>query len=160
MNTKLGNFQVTTVEFVPVLDTNEVVAGDVMCATLPIALAGQAPVTGRFRIEIVGLSILDKDDKGGLLDVVFLKSDVQLGTVNAAISITDANAENIIGIVPITSYYDLINSQRAQPGFDPIFTELASQYLYVALVARATNTYTASGIKGWVSVRIHNLGQS
>lgn len=154
---KIGNFQTITRKVALALDTSQYAAGDVLSDTVEIALADVAPATGRLRIEIVELKVLDKDDQGGLLDVVFLKSNVSLGTKNAAISISAADAAQILGTVEVTSYKDFVNSQHARPGFDPINAELDSQRLYVSAVSRDTKTYTAAGLELTVSVRLHNL---
>jgi hypothetical protein len=94
--------------------------------------------------------VLDKDDKGTALDILFLKTDVTIGTENSAVSISDANADEILGVVEIAAadYVDLVNSQIAsKPNLSLVVeSDSGSQSLYVAAISRAASTYTASGI--------------
>jgi hypothetical protein len=99
---------------------------------------------------------LDVDDQGEAFDLVFLSSNVALGTENAAVSISDANAAYVVGVVEIGAgdYVDLANSQAAHKenlgiGFQCAAGETS---LWVGAVSRGTGTYTASGIKLKISI--------
>jgi len=99
---------------------------------------------------ILSLVVLDKDDQGVALDVVFLRTNVSLGTENDAVTVTDANADEILGIVEVAAsdYVDLANSQLASMTglYIVVDAAAAATSLYVAAISRGTGTYTASGI--------------
>ena len=134
------------------LDTNIYATGEVLADTQEIANAVRVNAgTGIVQSVIV----LDKDDQAGALDIVFLKTNVSLGTENSAVSITDANADEIQGIVKVgaADYVDLVNSQLATklPG-DPngagfgVQADTGATSLFVGAISRDAKTYTASGI--------------
>lgn len=101
-------------------------------------------------ILLKSIVVLDKDDQGIEMDLVFLRSNVALGTEDAAVSITDDNAEEIVGIVnvPTSAYADLVNSQVAV--VDDInlimVADGSSPDLYIAAVTRGTPTYASGEI--------------
>lgn len=128
-------------------------AGDVLVDTLRIE--GAVPVGGDVAI-LRSVVIIDKDDQGAAMDLVFLDSNVSIGTPNAVVSITDANAAKIVGVLEIanTGYIDLIGSQALTL---PLSGELAmplktlggatsDRNLYVAAITRGTPTHTAAGL--------------
>lgn len=135
----------------PTADTSIFASGDVIADTEIIP--GQVFRAAKGVSMLRSLTVLDKDDQGTAIDVVLLSRLVSLGTENAAISITDANAEAILGVVSVAAadFTDLINSRvatksdinlalAADPGSN-------SAELYAALVCRSgTPTYTASGL--------------
>lgn len=128
------------------LSTDQYAAGDVLAATQAVSAAFRSPGMGG---RIKSLVVLDKDDKAGDLDVVFLKTNVSIGTENAAVSVTDANADEVVGVVEVVEadYVDLVNSQIAVKELDIVVEAPAdSDDLYVAAISRDTDTYTASGI--------------
>jgi hypothetical protein len=97
------------------------------------------------------LTLLDQDDQGVAIDLVFLDDSGSLGTENAAVSVTDAVAQGIGAVVPIavSDYTDLVNSQVASVENLGIMLQAASSdtSLYVAGIVRSgTPTYTASGL--------------
>jgi len=129
-------------------DTNQYAANDVLSATQELASAGRvAAGTG----YIQSITVLDKDDQGVEMDVVFLDADVGIGTENAAVSVADSDAVAIVGIVNIETgdYTDMINSQFATVkniGL-PYKCAAGATSLYVATVTRGgTPTYTAAGL--------------
>lgn len=129
------------------LDTAAYAAGDVLADTQEITTAMRVNGgTGVWQ----SLVVLDKDDQGQALDVVLLRTNVSIGTENAAVSITDANADEILGIVEVTAgnYVDLVNSQQVTKSNLGIVVDAAagSTSLFVAAISRGTGTYTASGI--------------
>jgi len=98
---------------------------------------------------IHSLELLDKDDQGGALDIVFLRSNVSLGTVNAPVSLSAANAAEVIGIVSITAadYVDLVNSQVVTVGIVGLVIQPTSgTSIFVSMISRDAKTYTASGL--------------
>lgn len=134
------------------LDTNIYAAGDVLADRQIIAACVSADDANGY---LVGMQILDEDDQAAAgMTVVFLSDDVSLGTENAAVSITDANARHIIGVVPIASgdWVDLINSKlvtkvMGDTGLPMAITpKSGTDDIYVALITAGTPTQTASGI--------------
>jgi hypothetical protein len=136
------------------LDAGNVYAdGDVLAA--PQELENVAGLGGGCGV-IQSVLALDVDDQAQAFDLVFLSSNVALGTENAAVSISDANAAYVVGVVEIGAgdYVDLANSQVAHKenlgiGFQCAAGETS---LWVGAVSRGTGTYTASGIKLKISV--------
>jgi hypothetical protein len=144
-------------EFTPVLSTSAYAAGDVLF-TATVKLQDVFPHAADLQknvpaVHLHSINIVDKDDQTAYdIDVVFLRSNVSLGTVNAAISISDANAVEIVGVVQLTAAshsYDLINSKvyhRSQQAFGVMGGLVSSRDLYVSAVVRSsTPTHTASG---------------
>lgn len=129
------------------LDTSAYASGDVLADTQELASA--APVNAGHAL-LHSLVINDKDDQGQALDVVFLRSNVSIGTENAAVSITDANADEILGIVQVSSsdFIDLGGCRVATLSGLGLVLEAgaATTSVYVAAISRGTGTYTASGI--------------
>ena len=100
---------------------------------------------------IHSLILLDQDDQGVAVDLVFLSGSGSLGTENIAVSVTDAVAQTILGTASITTdlYCDLVNSQVAtmrNVGLT-VTADGSSTSLYVAGIVRSgTPTFTASGL--------------
>lgn len=129
------------------LDTSAYADGDILADTQSIASVFLS-TTGTRILESV--TVLDEDDQGMGLDILFLDANNSLGTENAAPSISDANARSIIGRVSISSadFYDLGGCRFAQrAGIGLPLKGNASTTLYVAAISRGTGTYTASGIR-------------
>lgn len=129
------------------LDTSQYASGDVLAAPQEI------PFVGRVRggiVELGSIHLLDKDDNGGILDLVFMNATGSLGAENAACSPTDAVAATILGTVQIASanYVDLDKSQCATKTNLKLGLKCAhnTQSIWVALVSRDTKTYTAAGL--------------
>lgn len=122
-------------------------AGDVLFDTQEIA--GAARVNGGVVI-LQSITILDKDDQAAEVDLVFLEANTSIGTENSAVSISDANAEDILGIVniPTDDYTDLVASQVATTTAVGLEMKAAAgtTSLYVAGITRGTPTHSASGM--------------
>lgn len=139
---------VTVLEVTPVCDTSGAMAdGDVISATAEVANA--VKVTAGYAL-IHSITVLDKDDQGGALDIVLLRTNVSLGTVNGAVSISDTDAEEVLGVVSVSAsdYTDLINSQVATKELVGIAIEAGAgdTSIFLGLISRDTKTYTASGL--------------
>lgn len=136
-------------DLTPTLDTNAYADGDVLFDTTAVASAFDYAAGVR---KLESVHILDEDDQGIALDLVFLDSNVSLGTFNAAPNISDANARKIIGRVSIATgdYIDLGGARIAtKAGIGQLLkAAAASTTLYVAGITRGgTPTYTAAGLK-------------
>jgi hypothetical protein len=129
------------------LDTSAYASGDVLAATQEVA---NAVAANGGKAVLHSVTVLDKDDQGQALDLVFLRTNVSLGTENAAVSITDADAEEILGVVQVTAgdYLDFgANRVATMPSVGLVLEAgAASTSLYLAAVSKGTGTYSASGI--------------
>ena len=130
------------------LDTNAYASGDV--------LADTQAMTACMRVDagtavVHSITLLDEDDQAQALDLLFLRTNVSIGTENSAVSVTDANAREIMGVVEVAAadYVDLVGSQIVTKTNVGIVVDAAAgaDDLYVAAISRGTGTYTASGIR-------------
>ena len=81
-----------------VIDTAIYAAGDVLFATTKIP---GAIYRNSGSSRVIGLTVRCYDDIAPVLNFVFLRSNVALGTINEAPSITDANADYVTGVAHI-----------------------------------------------------------
>lgn len=140
----------TAKTFTPVLDTNIYADNDVMF--IPINVVGAFREPGGSR-ALHSVLVLDGDDQNTDFDLVFFNADVTLGTINLAVSISDADAAKCIGLVRLeaaTDSNDTINSRMFIKTAIGLVLQAASGSadLWVAGVVRSgTPTYTAAGMK-------------
>ena len=96
------------------------------------------------------VQLLDDDDIGGKIDLVFQTDDTTLGTIGAAVSESDANAGDILGFVSLETYFDGINWKMCSKTNIGLVMKAVSttRSLYVAGVNRngGAVTNTAAGI--------------
>lgn len=136
-------------DFTPVLDTNIYADGDVMfiAKELPDFFPSKHETRALHSVIVV-----DGDDQNVAFDLIFSNADITLGTLNNAISISDADAAKIIGIVKFatTDAVDTINSRmffRASIG-QVLRASGTTTSVWISGVTRGgTPTYTASGMK-------------
>ena len=141
------NFRSVVVDVTPVLSTGAYAQNDVLFDFTDVDLGQGSPVRG----TINAFTLLDKDDNGNQVSVfVSDSSTASLGTVNSAVTITDADAATILGYVDTgDTYEDLIASKIVRPSaFAPIGFNSSTGSIYVGGVLRGavTPTHTASGI--------------
>ena len=98
------------------------------------------------RVMLDSIVLLDEGDQASETDLFFLGADVSMGTEDAAISVTDANARKILGAVniPVSAYFDLINSQVAVVRNIGLMMQGETTSLWIAAVTRGTPTYGAT----------------
>ena len=115
---------------------NEVLADYV---EIPNAVA----VTGGSGI-IQSIQLLDDADLGAAVDIVFQTDNTSLGTVNEAVSITDANAADILGYVSLSNYFDGVTWQMATKTNLGLVVKAASdsRSIYAAVVNRSGGNVT------------------
>ena len=134
------------IEVVPVLDTSAYADNDVLFVPIAIPAYRADGANGPAR-KLVTVVILDEADQAQDIDLIFFDATATLGTINAAVSISDADARKILGTVSvlIADYCDTINSQVAtKRGIDLIMQNPA----YLAGVCRSgTPTYAASSLR-------------
>jgi len=109
------------------------------------------PIAGG-AMELRSIEVLDENDQGVALDVIFLDSLVSLGALNGVPAITAVQARAILGIVsvPAVNFIDLGAARVATVQNIGLVLQAAAaaQDLYVAAITRGgTPTYTASGLK-------------
>ena len=150
--------QLTVFTHTPSLDTVALDQDDVLADTEVIAAVFRADDVGGI---LESLTVLDEDNNGEDLRIYFLDADVVMGTEGSAISISDGDAVNILGSVTIAAadFEDLIGSKVANINNIGLVLQPASgtDDLYVAIVGGATNTstYTASGIKLRLGIKLY-----
>jgi len=150
-NTRIANFTNRTVTVTPVLDTNAYTANDVLFPTIELDFGNQL-VSG----VIKHASILDTDDQASqTITLYFAGSNFTLGTANSAISITDADAEKLLGTAAVTTSTDLIGSRFGQNTDIGLPFTVNSGSLYVAASTGGAGTHSASGIKLRVTIEVH-----
>ena len=136
-NVQVRNFRTKVID-VPLTNATSAnyVAGDVFVETQEIDLGGSASFPTRGTIN--NFTLIDKNDLGKQCDVIFLSSNVSVGSADGAVGLSAANSANVLGIVDTgTGYVDLINSKVVKPSaFAPIHFDLTDNKLYVAVVAR------------------------
>jgi len=144
------------------LDTVQYTGGDVLAA--PQELAGVCPAG--HPVKFVSLAMLDKDDQGAATEFYLLRSSAVMGSENAAVAWTDANADEILAMVTVgtADYTDLGSSQFVQKtaaagdaGMGALVYAAAGDSIYIGAVTRGTPTHTASGVTlklGFADARI------
>jgi len=138
------------VEITLSLDTNAYVTGDVLFDAqelVDVCKHGRPAV-------LYSLQLIDEDDQGMAIDLVFLRSNQSIGTENAAFSPSDAVAREILTEVPILAadYNDYTNNQQAikqvsDTGMGVVLKPTTGTSLYVAVVTRGAPTHSASGMR-------------
>ena len=131
-----------------VLSTVQYAANDVLA--IPQVLTACLLENGGKAI-LDSVVLLDKDDQGVAMDLVFSKVITTLGTINGAVSIADADAAHILGTLNIATgdYVDLIGSQIATKLNVGMMLEGADGVddIYIGAITRGgTPTHTAAGI--------------
>lgn len=160
MNTRISNFQTKQVDLQLTTDTSAYATGDVLVATVAVPIFGASPAAP-VRVKVETIEVIDKDALSGAFDIVFLDDNKSLGTINAAVSISDADSLFVAGIVPVTSSsYTVLTAAGqsvAQPTLaNPVFVQTAanSGSIYVGLISRDAKTYTASALYLRLSVQL------
>lgn len=131
-----------------VADTNSYADGDVLA--IPQEITGIFTADRNVR-KLMSLVVQDDDDQGTAIDLVFFNATATLGTINAAVSISDADADKILGVVSIAAadFNDHINSQQAtKTGLELLLkaADGVSSLWIAAIVRSGTPTYSASGL--------------
>lgn len=128
-------------------DTNAYASGDLIADTQELSDVGYRKGSV---VVLKSIVLLDKSDSGVALHFVFLNANTSLGTENAAPSITDANAENILATVSIAAadYVDVGGAKVAtKECLIPLKLASGSTSVYVGIVnSTGTPTYAASDL--------------
>lgn len=136
---------VVNIQVVPVVDTNIYASGDVLFTTT--AVAGALRTSGG-KAVLQSIVILDKDDEKPAMNLVFLRANSSLGTINVAPDIDDTEALDVIGIVPVVAgdYVDLgANSVATIRNVGLTLDATTGTTIYVgAFLTAGTPTFTAA----------------
>lgn len=129
--------------------TSALDAGDVIATTQIVASAFQS-VDGTSVLK--SLLLIDEDDAGAALNVVFLSANSSLGTEGSAPDIDDTEVRDVLGVVAIATgdYVDLGTSRVATKTNIGLAVRAVTgtRDLYVGAINGAgAPTYTASGLK-------------
>ncbi len=138
------------IDFTLSLDTSAYASGDLLADSQSIASAMRA--TDKTAV-LQSLTLNDKDDQGVAMTLYFLSANVSMGTENAAPSISDANADNILGYVDIAAsdWKDIGGTRIASVRSIGLLLKPVSggTNIYIAAVnGTGTPTFTAAGITG------------
>jgi hypothetical protein len=142
-----GGHVMANLSVTPTVDTSIYASGDVLFDTFAIPLAVR---TSGASCQIKSVTLLDKDDNTAAgVDLFFLSANVSLGTVNAAPSITDANAAKIVGFISLVAgdFIDVGGSKVAsKSGLNLEISPATGTTIWVAAITRGTPTQTAGGL--------------
>jgi hypothetical protein len=95
--------------------------------------------------------LFDKDDQAAAgIDLVFFSANTSLGTENTAPTISDANSENILGIIGLiaSDFIDLGGVKVATKTSIGLVIQATTgtRNIYCGLIVRGTPTQTSTGI--------------
>ena len=147
-NKKLNQMKVDLVSITPGTTTNACSDGEIIWDNEK--LENLVAVKGGSCI-LQSVSILDDDDHGGAIDLVFFNASSSLGTEGSAVSVADgAVPDAILGVVNISNYFDGINWKfwhKENIGL-VLKADSDSRDIYVGAVNRSGGplTYTAAGL--------------
>ena len=136
------------VSVTPALDAGNAYAdADVMAVTTEIP---GAVAHGEGSAVLLSLTVIDRGENAGAFHVVFMRSDMALGTINDAPSFADGQADEIIGYVSVAAadYINLQNSQVATvEGLGLELQPSDGTSLYFGVISDGnTNTYAADDL--------------
>lgn len=144
MRTRSLDVDVYTV--VPVLEAAVLADNDVFFVPIEIPLVFERGVARTLQSIVV----LDGDDQAVDIELVFFSANVTLGTLNAAVSISDADAAKCLGAVSLLAashQTDLINSTLyTKTGIGLPMKGVTSSLWVGGIVRSGTPDYSASGM--------------
>jgi len=128
------------------VDTNALAEGDVAFATQEVAgFSTAADITSILQSIVV----IDPDDQGIGIDLIFFNANTTLGTENSAPDIDDTEAQTIIGRVQVGagSFYDLgANRVACVYGIGLPMKAGTGGSIWMAGIARGAPTYAGGHI--------------
>ena len=142
MNVAINNFKTKIIRVTPTVSTSAYTAGNVLFATTAIPISGTA---SNSRGTILSVGIVDRVRTASqTITLTFLRSNVALGSLNAAVSMTTTDALEVVGQVSVTTSVDLVNSRYGEAQSLAIPFEVPSGNLYVAATTSGTPTFSAA----------------
>ena len=129
----------------PTITTAVHASGDVLFE--PVEVTDVARENGG-TVMLDTVKIIDQDEESVAIDLLFLKSDVDIGGANAAATVPDASNSEYLGLVKVVAsdYTDLGEFTVAEKtNLLQVFeTDSDSTSVWVAGIVRATPTYAAA----------------
>lgn len=129
----------------PVVEATALDAGDVVCDSTTITNAVR--VSGGQAV-LQSLTVIDKADQGAALDVYIMDTTgLTFGTLDAAPSISDTDAEKILAVIPIASgdWKDVGGAKVANlSGLSRVVEAASGRNLAFAVTTSGTPTYGAA----------------
>lgn len=122
-------------------------AGDyVGVNTTAITLANAAHGTG-LSATLLEVVVSDRDKQSQPMEIWIFNAAPTLPNSNAAMSISDADNDNVLDVVPVNAWFEqaLGSIGRAQPRSKLVTAGAAD--LYAAIVTRGAPTYTSGGLQ-------------
>ena len=110
-NERLGKMDVDIIDVDLVTDTDATADNGVI--SNPVEIANCVAVNAGSAL-LHSVQLIDDDDDGAAIDLVFTQVATNLGTVNGAIDAADSVAASILGVVSMSSYFDGIAWQISQ----------------------------------------------
>ena len=142
-----GNGAIITHDGTLVTDTDVMASGDVLSDVVEIPNVF-SPAT--LSVIIQSICVVDDAAQDGAFELVFLDAATSIGTVNAAVSTSDAVAASIVGMIPVLSADYGVSSvgwSVATPTFNPIVVRSGTarlKSLWVAAISTDTSTAAAT----------------
>jgi len=142
-----GSGNIITHDVTLVTDTDAMASGDVLSDIVEIP---NVFTPGSLSVIIQSVCLVDDGAQSGIVELVFLDAATSIGTVNAAVSTSDAVAANIVGVIPIVAADYGVGSvgwKVAMPTFNPIVVRSGTarlKSLWVAAVSGGTATAVAA----------------
>lgn len=131
----------------PTLNTSAHADGDLLAN--PEAVTGAVP-DGTAGITITDLVVVDQSDQGIAFDIYFTTESTSWGTLNNAVDITDAKADDLVGLISVVAgdFDDFVKNKVAFKHDLSVSIPHAtdSRSIYIAMVSRGTGTYAADGL--------------
>ena len=130
------------VDVVFTVDAGAHASGDLLAQ--PVKLEGVAFTDTPQRITtLMSVVVIDPDDQGQNLTVVFHNAELpEIGALNAAPTISDAQAATCEGYVALTAYEDVGGARIAcEDGIGLTMKASADGHLWVWLLSKGTGTY-------------------
>lgn len=130
----------------PTLDTgNAYASGDVLFATTLID-ANTSRASGKV-VTLNSIVLVDKVDRGPTypeIVLIFFDSNTSVGAMNAAFSLSDANALTIVSLLKlyVSDFGPFTTFAMAEPDFRPRQMKPSGTAIYVAGIILAAGTYT------------------
>jgi len=102
---------------------------------------------------IRSILLVDKANRGQPLDIIFLRTNVSVGTAGQAVSIINGDTDEIYGIETFNNYKDMVNSKiQHKEVYIPVQTFGQSDDLWVAAVCRGGTPNYNQGLRLTIGV--------
>lgn len=137
--------------FTPTLDTSAYADGDVLFVATELT-DFMGATGGRGLVQSV--TVTDASDQGAAFDIWFFNGSVSLGTINAAVALSDTDALKHRGRIEVQSgnYYDVGGAKVADltsfAGSQRYFSAAGgTRSIWVGGVARGAATYSSTALQ-------------